>query len=90
MTSFENKTICENVEISECMDEKCSHSVMPVSHLLSDHPPSSYDNVSVAAENEVGVGAAKTCTTQPISELSLFLLYLYLSIHWYSSRTATF
>ena len=32
-------------------------------------PPSSYDSVSVAAENLVGVGAARTCTTQPISEL---------------------
>ena len=32
-------------------------------------PPSSYDRVSVAAENLVGVGAARTYTTQPISEL---------------------
>ena len=31
--------------------------------------PSSYGNVSVAAENVAGVGAAGTCTAQPISEL---------------------
>ena len=32
--------------------------------------PSSYDSVSVAAENVVGMGAARTCTTQPISKLT--------------------
>ena len=31
--------------------------------------PSTYDNVSVAAENVAGVGAAGTCTAQPICEL---------------------
>ena len=32
---------------------------------------SSYDNVSVAAENVIGIGTARTCTTQTISELNL-------------------
>ena len=35
---------------------------------LPSNPHSSYDNVSVAAENVVGEGAARTCTTQIISE----------------------
>ena len=76
MTSSESKTICENVTISECMNGRCSHAIMPVSHILNDHPPSSYNSVSVAAENVVGVGAARTCTVQNISELNLFLLHL--------------
>ena len=33
------------------------------------NPPSSYDSVSVATENVVGVGAARTWATQPISDL---------------------
>ena len=37
---------------------------------LSSNPPSSYDSVSVAAENVVGVGPARTCTAQiPGSQL---------------------
>ena len=69
----------ENVNIARCTAGRCSHTFEPPSNL-----PSSYDNVSVAAENVVGVGAARTCTTQPISELSMshFSIYVqYTSIH---------
>ena len=52
-----------NVSISECTAGRCSHTFEPPSD-----PPSSYDSVSVAAVNVVGVGAARTCTTQSISE----------------------
>ena len=54
----------ENVNIARCTAGSCSHSFEPPSNT-----PSSYDSVSVAAENMVGVGAAETCTTQTISEL---------------------
>ena len=53
----------ENVNITECTAERCSYTFEPPSN-----PPSSYDSVSVAAENVVGVGAARTCTAQTISE----------------------
>ena len=53
----------ENVTSTECTTENCSHTFEPPSN------SSNYDSVSVAAENVVGVGAARTCTTQPISEL---------------------
>ena len=56
--------IVENVNIARCTAGRCSHTFMPPSN-----PPSSYDSVSVAAENVVGVGAARTCTVQTISEL---------------------
>ena len=56
----------ENVNITDCTAGRCSHTFEPPSN-----PPSSYDNVSVAAENVVGVGAPRTCTTQSISELTL-------------------
>ena len=56
----------ESVSIAECTAGRCSHTFEPPSNL-----PSSYDSVSVAAENVVGVGAARTCTTQPISELTI-------------------
>ena len=55
----------ENVNITSCTAEHCSHTFHPPSNLLS-----SYDSVSVAAENEVGVGATRSCTTQLISKLS--------------------
>ena len=61
--------ITENVNIAECTVGCCSHTFKPPSN-----PPSSYDSVSVAAENVVGVGAARTCTTQTISELISFLI----------------
>ena len=57
----------ENVNITSCTAGRCSHTFEPPSN-----PPSSYDNVSVAAENVVGVGAARLCTTQSISELTIF------------------
>ena len=53
----------ENVSTSRCSAGRCSHTFE-----LPTNPPSSYDSVSVAAENVVGVGAARTCTTQTISE----------------------
>ena len=55
----------ENVNIAECTVGRCSHTFDPPSN-----PPSSYDSVSVAAENVVGVGAARACTTQTISKLT--------------------
>ena len=56
----------EIVNIARCTAERCSHTFEPPSN-----PPSSYDSVSVAAENVVGVGAARTCTTQAIRKLQL-------------------
>ena len=61
--SFQNGSVTENVNIAECTAGRCSHTFEPPTN-----PPSSYDSVSVAAENMVGVGAARTCTTQTISE----------------------
>ena len=48
---------------AECTARRCNHTFV-----LPSNPPSSYDSVSVAAENVVGVGAARTCTEQTISE----------------------
>ena len=62
--------VTENVSIAECTAGRCSHRFEPPSN-----PPSSYGSVSVAAEkNVVGVGVARTCTTQTISELLVLLL----------------
>ena len=58
----------ENVNIGRCTAGRCSHTFE-----LPSSPPSSYDSVSVAAENVVGVGPARTCTLQNISELISFL-----------------
>ena len=66
--------VTENVNIAECTAGRCSHTFEPPSN-----PPSSYDSVSVAAENVVGLGAARTCTTQPISEL--LVLWLCTRLH---------
>ena len=55
----------ENVNITSCTAGQCSYTFQPPSNL-----PSSYNRVSVAAGNEVGVGATRSCTTQPISKLS--------------------
>ena len=52
-----------NMDVSMCMNGRCSYTFEP------SNPPSSYDNVSVAAENVVGRGAARMCTTQSISKL---------------------
>ena len=54
----------ENVNIARCTAGRCSHTFKPPSN-----PPSSYDSVSVAAENVVGVGAARTCAGQAIRKL---------------------
>ena len=54
----------ENVNITRCTAGRCIYSFEPPSN-----PPSSYDSVSVAAVNVLGVGAARTCTTQSISKL---------------------
>ena len=64
--------VTESVNISRCIAGRCSYTF---------EPPSSYDSVSVAAENVVGVGAARICTTQPISEL----LVRYIQYGWYFS-----
>ena len=57
-------------DIARCTAGRCSHTFEPPSN-----PPSSYDSVSVAAENVVGVGAARNCTTQPISELKFAMFH---------------
>ena len=48
---------------------RCTAGMCNCSFVAPSNPPSSYDNVSVVAENVVGVGAARTCTPQNISEL---------------------
>ena len=53
----------ENVNIARCTAGRCSHTFQPPSN-----PPSSFDSVSVAAENVVGQGAVTKCTANPISE----------------------
>jgi len=65
-TSFQSGSVVvtESVNTARCTAGRCSHTFEPTSN-----PPSSYDSVSVAAENVVGVGAARTCTTQPIRKL---------------------
>ena len=55
--------VTDNVSITRCISGRCSHTFKPPSN-----PPSSYDSVSVAAENVIGVGATKTCTQQLISK----------------------
>ena len=54
----------QNVNIARCTAGRCSHTFQPPSN-----PPSSYDSVSVAAENVVGVGAKRNLITQPICKL---------------------
>ena len=61
----------QNVNIGRCTAGRCSHTFEPPSN-----SPSSHDGVSVAAENVVGVGTARTCTTQSISEFSLLLCHV--------------
>ena len=64
--SFQTASVVatEIVNITRCNAGRCRHTFQP-----SSNPPSSYDNVSVAAENVVGVGTARLCTTQTISKL---------------------
>ena len=61
----------ENVNIARCTAGRCSHTFE-----LPSNPPSSYDSVSVTAENVVGVGAARTCTSQTISECCYYIFSL--------------
>ena len=68
--------VTEDVNIAECTAGRCSHTFQPPSN-----PPSSYDSVSVAAENVVGVGAARTCTTQTISELTVSFTFYRTDMH---------
>ena len=53
----------ENVKSARCTAGRCNHTFEPPSN-----PPISYGSVSVAAKNVVGMGAARKCTTQTISE----------------------
>ena len=66
MNTTANTTV-NYMNITACAAEKCSH----IFNLSSGSVPSSYDSVSVAAENVVAVGAARTCPTQRISELKI-------------------
>ena len=61
--------VTENVNIARCTAGRCSYTFE-----LPSNPPSSYDRVSVAAENVVGEGAARNLTTQTISELKFVVL----------------
>ena len=67
----------ETVNIAKCTARRCSYAFEPPSNL-----PSSYDSVSVAAENGVGVGATRSCTTQPISKLGDSWRLMFDSVHW--------
>ena len=62
LTSTKNVNT-EDVSITRCTGGRCTHTFEPHSNSLSR-----YDNVSIAAENVVGVGPARLCTTQTISE----------------------
>ena len=56
-------SIEEIVKIVRCKARRCNHTIEPPTNASL-----TYDSVSVAAENMVGVGAARICTTQTISE----------------------
>ena len=64
----------KSVNIARCTVGRCSDTFVPPSN-----PPSSYDSVSVAAENVVGVGAARICTAQTISELLVLCMGIYMN-----------
>jgi len=68
--SFQTGTFVnsESVNIVSCAAGRCSHSFDATYNLLNGSLSVSIDNVSVVAENVVGVGAARKCTAQPISE----------------------
>ena len=51
----------QNVNTARCTNGRCSNTFVPPSSLP-------YYSVSASAENVVGVGAARTCTTQDISK----------------------
>ena len=71
--SFQSGSVVymQSVSLARCTAGRCSHTFDPPSN-----PPSSYDSVSVAAENVVGVGAARTCTAQGISEFNFIIVYV--------------
>ena len=60
----------ESVNIARCTAGRCSHTFEPPSN-----PPSSYESVSVAAENVVGIGAARNLTIQPICKLKFAMFH---------------
>ena len=60
-----------NVDIGRCTAGRCSHTFQTPSNI-----PSSYDIVSVVAINVLGVGPARTCTTQSISKLKCYYVSL--------------
>ena len=72
-TRFQSGSIMDtnNVDIARCTGGRCSHTFQPPSNL-----PSSYDIVSVVAINVLGVGPARTCTTQSISKLKCYYVSL--------------
>ena len=76
--SFQTGSVfgAENVNIARCTAGGCSHTFEPPSN-----PPSSYDSVSVAAENVLGVGAARTCTSQTISECYYYMFSAVVRLH---------
>ena len=69
---FQTGSFVKNIAVYECKGGKCSHTFKPPST-----PPSSYDKVSVAAENVMGVGAVKLCSTQIISEFVSLIIFSY-------------
>ena len=56
--------VTETVNVARCTAGRCSHTFVAPSNSSS-----SYDSVSVTAENVVGEGAARNCTAQPIRKL---------------------
>ena len=80
--------VYESVNTTGCRAERCSHTY----NLLNIDVPSSYDSVSVAAVNVVGMGPARLCTTQPISKLNsaMFSKFALLQNVAISGRSQTF
>ena len=78
--------VTENVNLAECTAGRCSYTFE-----IPSNPPSSYVSVTVAAENVVGVGPARTCTSQPISEFYyyIFSLVIRLPCHKVGGRRYT-
>ena len=60
----------QTVKNAGCTAGRCNYIFVPP----PSSSPSSYHEVSVAAENVVGVGAARMCTTQTISEFKFVML----------------
>lgn len=58
----------ENVSTAKCTAGKCSNHFQPVSDLQN---VDGFSSVSVAAENVVGEGVARSCTAQTISEFCI-------------------